>query len=388
MDQRLDFFAWRRSSVYGAVASSTLTASGRLTGSVALTLTNTEQAGDTATEPLRFDLLGPGDAAALKPGAVRRMVPPPGATDAENTKCAYVELAAPDLPWRYTPQLAAGRRLAPWIVLVVGTPTEIAIQPGGTVTIAPSALQAHDLALSPRWAHVQDDPDHPGQQLVARLLSPRPLGDADSPPTAWTAVVVPAFTPSGGPAWDGSTAVTLPLYHAWEFGTGPAGDFPSLAARLKPGDPAATPGRAALDYTPLPDAGGGLVVRGALAPIGSTDDDVPVEVADDIRTLTSPLVDPRRPVVTLPAYGDAWVADASSTTWGGAFHVDPRHRTVAGLGLEAGIDEQDKLSDAAAAQAGALDEASLRVRNLTAGLAAAAALWNRRLPADPIRRLA
>ncbi|MFC7529258.1 hypothetical protein [Actinoplanes sp. GCM10030250] len=384
MAVRLDFLGWRRSATYTSVLSPALTAQGRLTGRVDLTLRNTEPPNEVESAGLTFDLLGPGDVKGFKPFAVRHEVPSPGITDFEETKCVYVELSGPDLPWRYTPELAAARRLRPWIVLVVGTTTEVVLQPGGTVTIGAGALGAHNLDHAARWAHVQDDVDHPGERLVARLLSPRDLAQR----THYIAVVVPAFAPNGQPAWvAGTPSVTLPAYHSWEFATGEEGDFPTLAARLRVGTMKPGFGRAALDYTPL--AGDeGLSVRGALAPIGSIDAAVPGPVAADVTELTEPLLDPRRPVITLPGYGEAWRAEPDLTEWGGQFRVDPRHRAVAGLGLKAGIDFQDLLSDAASAQAGALEEAAALVRHLTAGLGASASLWTNRLPADPIRRLA
>jgi hypothetical protein len=386
---RLDFLGWARSGIYGVVPSSTRTAEGRLTGRVHLTLRNLQLATDQATEPLEFDLLGPGDVVGLKPGAVSHMVPAPGTPDFEETKCAYVELAAADLPWRYTPELAVARRLRPWLVLVVARATEAQLNPGGTVTLSGPALAAHPLAEAARWAHVQDDADHPGRHRVARILSPRNL----DPQTDYLAILVPAMTPTGQPAWTPTTgSVALPVYHWWSFSTGEAGDFPTLAARLKPAEADPTLGRAPLDYKPLGTAAPALSVRGALAPIGSSDDPTPQPVANDLIQVTAPVVDPLRPVITVPTYGEPWTADpadpATNTTWGATFRTDPRPRGIAGLGLHAGILLQDLLSDAAAAQAGALDAAAQRIRHLATGLAAAGSLWTRRLPADPMRRLA
>ncbi|MGW1365120.1 hypothetical protein ACWCQP_48075 [Streptomyces chartreusis] len=103
---------------------------------------------------------------------------------------------------------------------------------------------------------------------------------------------------------------------------------------------------------------------------------------------TAPLGDPLRPVISLPQYGDAWTDAPETTVWGSTFSQDPRHRAVAGLGLKTGIDAQELLADAAADQAGALAEASARIRNLVAGLEAGGSLWKRRMPTDPVRRLA
>ena len=64
----------------------------------------------------------------------------------------------------------------------------------------------------------------------------------------WFACLVPAFDAGVrrglgqqpvadqplGPAWSDEADITLPLYFHWEFSTGPAGDFESLARRLSP----------------------------------------------------------------------------------------------------------------------------------------------------------
>ena len=327
--------------------------------------------------------MGPGDVQALKPGAVVHVVPPPGTADAEGEKCVHVDLAAPDLPWRYTPQLAAGARLRPWLALVVGTPDEVQLQAGGQVTLGLGALAGHDLGRSERRAHVHEDQDHPGR-LIGRLVSDRRLEAL----TEYVAVVVPAFDALGAPSWTtASTSVTLPAYHAWTFHTGEAGDFASLAGRLEPAiaDPAL--GRAPLRYLPLP-AAAELSARGALAAIGGTDSAVPNAVADDVWAFTTTVVDPLRPVIGAPRYGAAWVEDPDATTWGETFRRDPRLRGVGGLGLRMGIDEQELLAAAAARQAGSLDIAAQRIRHLVGGVSASRALWTSRLPVDKARRLA
>jgi hypothetical protein len=378
----LRFFGWRRSGVYRAVTGGTLT-DGRLTGKIHLTLTDTESGTGSAAGDLSFDVMGPGDLQGLKAGAVVHMVPPPGTIDAEKDKCVHIDLAAVDLPWRYTPELAAGATLKPWLSLVVGPASQVVIQPGSRVTIAGPVLKDHDPAKAARRAHVQEAVDHPGQ-FVARLASDVPL----LPLTEYVAVVVPTYTEAGLPAWTTLTpTVTLPVYHYWTFHTGEEGDFASLASKLRPGDAPTDLGRAPLTYEPLP-AADPLSARGALAPIGGTDAAVASAVATDLESVTTAPVDPRRPVITVPEYGAPWVDDPDTTTWGAVFRTDPRHRGVAGLGLRSGIDEQELLATAAAAQYGALEIAAQRIRHLTFGLGAARTLWTRRLPADPIRRLA
>lgn len=378
----LKFFGWRRSGVYGSVPGQALS-DGRLTGSATLTLANTEPPNESVSQVVTFDVMGPGDVQGLKPGAVVHAVPTAGTIDAEKDKCVHVDLAAPDLPWRYTPQLAAGAALRPWLALVVGPESEVVLMPGGRVTIAGPTLAKHDPSRLARTAHVQEDTDHPGQ-LIARLVCERQL----EPLTGYVAVVVPSFTEAGVPAWSTLTpSVTLPAYHSWRFATGEAGDFASLSAKLKPGVAGEDLGRAPLRYEPLPGADV-LSARGALAPIGGSDAGVPDDVADDVTAFTTPVADPRRPVVTAPHYGAAWIDDPDETTWGAVFRSDPRHRGVGGLGLRSGIEEQELLSMAAADQAGALEIAAQWIRHLTLGVAAARGLWSRRLPEDHVGRLA
>ncbi len=381
MAGNLRFYGWHRSAVYDLASGPALT-EGRLTGALTLTLANTLPPGESFSQSVHFSIMGPGDVADLKAGAVVHTMPPPGTPDHEQDKCVHVDLAAPDLPWRYAPTLANGRQLRPWIVLVVGTADTVALQANHTVTLSGSAITAHDLSRSSRWAHVQEDADQPGT-LISRLVCERQL----DPLTAYVAVVVPAFTVLGQPAWsNATTSVTLPAYYSWQFSTGEAGDFAALAGRLKPGPASAELGRAPTGYPPVPNAAQ-LQLRGALAPIGSSDADVATDVADDVTSLTTTPVDPRRPVIGLPAYGACWVADPRSTTWGSRFDTDPRARGTAGLGAWAGIVQQDVIADAAAAQAGALDIAAQRIRQLSLGLAAARSLWARRTPTDDVRRM-
>ena len=381
MAGNLRFYGWRRSGVY-ALASGPALTDRRLTGSNTLTLANQFPPNESAVQPVRFAIMGPGDVADLKPGAVVHMVPTPGTPDHEQDKCVHVDLAEPDLPWRYSPTLASGKVLSPWIVLVVGTPETVTLQPNQRVTLSGSAIISHDLTRSARWAHVQEDADHPGT-FTGRLVCELPL----QPLTSYVAVIVPAFTDLGQPAWTPATAsVTLPAYLSWQFSTGEAGDFAALAGRLTAGRASDQLGRAPLSYPPVPGAPA-LSARGALAPIGSADDDVPDGIAQDVRSLTTTPVDPRRPVIGMPPYGAAWPSDPGPIAWRAPFQADPRARGHAGLGAWAGIAQQDFIAEAAATQAGALAIAAQRIRHLTLGLAAARSLWTRRTPQDNVRKM-
>jgi hypothetical protein len=85
-----------------------------------------------------------------------------------------------------------------------------------------------------------------------------------------------------------------------------------------------------------------------------------------------------------PPPGDDVVPDG----WRLELRVDPRYRGAAGLGAWAAIAWQERIAEGAARQAGAVAAAAQRIRHLTLGLGAARSLWGRRLPDDPLARLA
>jgi hypothetical protein len=380
----IDFHAWVRSGIYDL--ASPIAGEARVRGQVGLTLRNTMDTGEPpVTGTATFKLIGPPDVEGLRPRAITRTYPSPNAEAAEDTKLAMVELGAPDLPWRYTPELPTGpgnRRLRPWMVLVVGTDDEqpeIVEGASGNVTLGAAVIAAHPLADSAQFAHVQDGP-----RRLARIVSPRRL-EANK---RYLAALVPAFEATGSDAWaPGDAGVTVPSYHRWRFQTGPAGDFQTLAAQLKAHRASPSLGRATVAY-PRTQPSTELSMRGALAPISGTDAALPNAVATDLAALRIPQQDPRgRDVIALPAYGAEW-RDPAEATWGQQLNRDPRHRGAAGIGLHAGIALQDELARAARDQVGALGIAAQRIRSLTAGLQVARSLWNRRLPHDDAHRLA
>jgi hypothetical protein len=390
--QTLTFLAWARPPIGGLVTGQ---AGGRAQAGTSITLTESGADGSpgrTQTQPVSFLVAGPADVTGLQPGAIVRRYPAPGAADHESDRCPYVELADPTLPWRYTPApTPASANLHPWLVLVVGQEgTELVIA-GDQVTIEVSAQQDTQALGDPssayRFAHVQQDA---AGHRVTRILGGRPLEAG----TDYLAVVVPAYDTSGARSWTGAAAVTVPLYDHWRFHTAvPAGSFEDLAAQLRPGDAPASTGRAPLHYPRLAGAPM-LSVPGALvAPPGSggpvTEDPLPADVQADLGALRLPARDPQgRPIVTLPRYGEAWdAAAADQSQWARDLNLDPRHRGIAGLGLQTGIDAQEDLVADVLASLGALQEARQRIRHLTLGLAASRSLWQRRVPADPPARL-
>jgi hypothetical protein len=386
----LKFLSWSRERV-GELATSV--ESGRARAETSITLTGRNADGTITTvetRTLAFLLSGPADVLGLKPGAITGRFPAPGTLDAESDKCCHVEFRDPKLPWRYTPapNPAEGTGgLHPWVALVVGTEGDELTLASGTVTLSVAVQKAHPLdALSDpgplAWAHVQIDD---AGRRVARVLSGRRLELGQ----AYLVALVPAFHASGAKAWSGTAPVTLRAYDVWRFGTAaPGASFRDLAARIQPGaaDPTTT-GHAPLDYPRVP-AIPDLQIRGALAPIGATDAPEPQEIAEDMAALASSQVDDAgRPVIGLPRYGDAWVADPIATTWGTTLNRDPRHRGVAGIGLGLGIQLQEELAAEAAEHVGDLQEASQRVSDLVLGQSASVSLWRQRVPRNPLRQL-
>ena len=130
---------------------------------------------------------------------------------------------------------------------------------------------------------------------------------------------------------------------------------------------------------------------------------LPQPVADVVEPLASTLDAGGRWVLTLPRYDAPWHPgpvdgepwqwpppgdDVVPDGWRRELRADPRHRGAAGLGAWAAIAWQERIAEGAARQAGAVAAAAQRIRHLTLGLGAARSLWERRVPAEPLARLA
>jgi hypothetical protein len=374
------FVSWQRR---GGHAIGSVPVGGRASGH--LTLTASDSAGGMASPPpLPFLLYGPGDVDGLRPGAVTGRYPRPGQADAEMEHCPYVELAEPDLPWRYSPRGDDGG-MQPWLALLAVKPSE-AERVGGAVLVTPAALSAH--GMSDARAHVQQTGDHE----VGRVLCLRPLELG----TDYLALVVPAFDENGD-AW--SAARPMPVYDEWTFRTtSDIGTFEDLAEALHAAAEQENFGRIAVS---LGDQDDEVVhVRGALTGIHDTTDPAPPAAAT--ARLNALLdfdpdgtggfdVDGRR-YVRPPDYGDAWLQHARDGApaggWVQQVNDDPTHRVVAGLGLQGGVDLQDEIAGAAADRFGATATANQRLAALSSGLAVARSLWDRRVaPLSPERRI-
>ena len=353
-------------------------------------------------------LRGPGEVIGIDAAQFIRHDPEPGATDAEPAYFALVEVAAPDLPWRFTPAApGAADRLQPWFALVVVEErVGVWLDDSGTrlpeLHVDDPSAELPDLDQCWAWAHVHADHDlaagvaaalqEKPDAFRARLLCPRRLTAGRS----WLACVVPTFEagrraglgePSGvdlGPAWDAasSTEIRLPVYHSWRFATGERGDFESLVRRLRPRELPAGVGRRDLD---LSDPGGGLpavpgvVVSyqgGLVSPAGgprpwpaehraATKAALRDRLNRQARRGTAPvpynaLQDD--PAVGPPAYAAAQAqrrrvpAEGSPPVWFEQLATEPDRRAVAGLGAEVVRNDQEDLMAAAWEHAAGLRE--------------------------------
>ena len=194
------------------------------------------------------------------------------------------------------------------------------------VNVCKSELQPID-DDSWAWAHVQlIGPANSGPSVadrltrsyasanLSRLVCPRRL----APDTQYLACVVPAYDAgvqtgrgsgspgSLAPAWtrdpngsDADDKIVLPVYTSWRFGTGPAGDFESLAEKLV-GVPA--PWQVGRRVTDVASPGGGLPA-------------LPVDDPNRLQTIHGPLVSPQKPSAASADPIEVAGAKAETSSW-------------------------------------------------------------------------
>ena len=273
-----NFVAWQRPAVYALTTNPPATA--RLAADLPITLHDDD--GDLPPAAASFLLAGPGDVTNLARGQVTGRRPHPGCVDAEATMLAHVEIATPDVPWRYTPQPDAPGLVAvrPWLVLVVGTPSEVTLLDDGRVRLTSQVLfegktlfDWHPLTDAHRWSHVHAVAD----RAFSRVICPRKLATGTDYVAVlvpgWRAILAPDGTSTLSDSWgNGSGTVTLLCFDSWPFRTTTEqGDFASIAQRLEPltdGDQMLLAekqfGRARVEIGPVPGtvlgAGGALTV--------------------------------------------------------------------------------------------------------------------------------
>jgi hypothetical protein len=281
--------------------------------------------GTTSSEsvPRPIQLYGPGDVVGIDADAIVRTEPRHWVTNFETNYLPFVEFYEEDFPWRYTPSSssASGRRMRPWLTLLVLAETEFADHAmPSTVPLPvievlnPAAFPTFDTLWA--WAHVHvnaalggdlTNHDQNATRLAAtvdanrdsaysRLLCPRIL----RPNTAYHAFVIPSFesgrlaglkkNPEGAAfptqgAWVAGRTDTepnlYPVYHRWFFRTGEVGDFEYLVRLLEPRTVDPQVGRRPIDVLEpganlpaIPELGGILRLGGALrAPLITLGDD-------------------------------------------------------------------------------------------------------------------
>ena len=260
------FFSWLRQGLLAGITNSA-SALPTVNGHFALPIRL--RVNDASDFDVPIELYGPGDVTGLDAREVIRTDPQQAMTDFEPNYFPLIEFDRPDFPWLFTPaKQDAGNRLRPWICLVVVrkdavTLTTRANQPSSVLECPLQELPNLDQAWA--WAHTQivasntsipDPPQHAAlkqilahqpERTLSRLLSPRRL----DPNTAYLACLVPTYDigrkiglgesvttaeeQALQPAWNlgaaASEPVKLPVYFHWEFRTGLAGDFESLARR-------------------------------------------------------------------------------------------------------------------------------------------------------------
>ena len=368
-------------------------------------------------------LYGPGDITGVDPEQVIRFDPLPQTSDFEPHCFPAIEFDRPDFPWMFTPAVADGQnRLRPWLCLVV-----VKVQEGVTLFPASHSAAAQleikspakpgselpDLSECHLWVHAQvtaADKSTLASTLAnsptktcSRLLAPRRL----EPKTPYIACVVPVFE-AGREAgagqqvtqvalkysWESGeqapSEVLLPVYVSWQFTTGAARDFETLARRLKPNELPASAGRKAVDFSapafaikPNPDRkdpANTLGIEGALRPVNATSEtwsdkvrkpfqsalaailNTPWNVATNSATNSDPILAP-------PIYG-CWHAAKHQVTadpvslppWLSELNLDPRNRTTAGMGVQVIQKEQEALMASAWEQLGDAHKINQRLK--------------------------
>ena len=199
------FLPWMRRGLAAHIEG---TAGGeRATANVTVVASASGRAGDDSDDVAGppIQLYGPGDVLGIDQAEVVRHDPEPGAEDAEDNYFALVELASPDLPWRFTPAAVEDDRLQPWISLVVVEETAdtwLEVRTGTRLPVlhvADVATELPHLEQAWAWAHVTASSElQPSVEAAfdaepaafrARLMCPRRL----EPNRPWIACVVPTF---------------------------------------------------------------------------------------------------------------------------------------------------------------------------------------------------
>lgn len=415
-------YSWMRHGLLAGITNATSTGSapGHLLLPIRLRINNMR----TVDVPLH--LYGPGDVTGLDAREVIRTEPQHFMTDFEPNYFPLIEFDRPDFPWLFTPTLPDGdRRLRPWICLVVVRKEVAALTTGANhplPVLECPRRELPNLSESWAWAHAQivpgganvSDPLHhealkqilkgSPERTLSRLLCPRRL----DPNTAYYACLVPTYEVGRQaglgeplppeeerdlkPAWSSDLGAgadehtKLPIYFHWEFSTGLAGDFESLARRLVPKPLPTTVGLRPMDVSNpgwgmpklRPDAPDAVLdLGGALQTPETNPRPWPEEARASFQQalreiLNTPAAQGSsngEPAVLAPPLYGQWYAQQQTTPtaggppqWFGELNLDPRYRVAAGLGTSVIRYEQEQLMASAWDQLAKKEQDNQRLR--------------------------
>jgi hypothetical protein len=429
-------FSWLRQGLLAGVTNATDTgnAAHHLVLTIRLRVNNQRD----VDVPVR--LYGPGDVTGLDPREVIRTDPQHLMTAFEPNYFPMVEFDRPDFPWLFTPAAPdADKRLRPWICLVVVRKESATLgaapnQPLPVLTCPRGELP--NLAESWAWAHsqivsgsvsgpfnheaVKQTLKHP-ERTLSRLLCPRRL----DPNTAYYACLVPTYevgskaglgesvTPaeeqalnfswSSGAGEGVEESITLPVYFHWEFCTGLAGDFESLARRLE-----AKPLPSAAGLRPMavrepgwgmprlpPNAPGAVLdLEGALRTPETTPRPWPDEARTSFQETLRKILNPPaaretssdEPAMLGPPLYGQWYAKQQTVPvadgrphWFRELNLDPRYRVAAGLGTLVVRYEQEQLMASAWDQLGKQEQDNQQLKRAQLAEAVGEALIDKHL---------
>jgi len=282
------FLPWVRQGLANQIGAVTAM---RPSVQVTLEIEGTKKGGGTspATVQRAVELYGPGDVIGIDPAQISRLEPPHWVTNFEPNYLVAIEFYDEDFPWRYTPAAPNGRRLLPWLSLIV-LEEQTEFEEGWNVAGKPLSYVKviadfpdvfPDASEAWAWAHAHFNAEfstevvetdaatasQAAQQVIhtapdtacSRLMCPRKL----KPKTGYHAFLIPAFEsgrlaglgrdpkPLFDDAANGLTATSsswgayavpanrpepssFPFYFRWYFRTAENGDFESLVRLLKP----------------------------------------------------------------------------------------------------------------------------------------------------------
>lgn len=232
-----------------------------------------------------IELYGPGDVVGIDSKAIVKSEPRNWISNFEPNYLPYIDFVDPDFIWRYTPNAASGKRLTPWLTLIVLSEEEF--KDGKNILNRPLAYISLEESLNLEsimppaedlwaWGHVHVNKDlvsgeenpvsdaeaafmgkfnsavnNNPDRAYCRLLSSRKLDEN----TGYHAFLIPTFEAgrlaglgfdpmesaefgANTISWENYTgrieSKNFPVYHRWYFRTSTVGDFEYLVRLLEP----------------------------------------------------------------------------------------------------------------------------------------------------------